>query len=127
MSLNHADRLNAYVNAVTTDLSAKVADLDRKAYAHDQAHNEGGYGYNPHVDGADKAARALYQAKIAATVEYLVANWAEIKAAWNDMIRENSAGGRVATKAVIEGYKAIGIDPSEAQSLMMQAKAKAEG
>lgn len=123
MSLDHAARLNAYISDATVSQRNALRAAEAKRRAHNNSHNEGGYGYNPHDDAYGCACSALDAAKEAAKIAYLVANWAEIKSSWNAMIAANTVNGQVPSKVINDGYKALGVWRHD----MIAAKAQAEG
>jgi hypothetical protein len=64
--------------------------------AYTKVANEGGYGYNPHEESMQAAAREAAETRIAG----LVARADELRAAWNAAVAKHAANGQVSMAAL---------------------------
>lgn len=100
-------------------IKAEIADLNAKARAHSNRHNEGGEGYNPYEVKIVDACKRLRAAELA---DY-AARWDSIKDKWIAAVAKYSVNGKVNMRDLPKIEAEAGISNSD----RMAVKAMLEG
>lgn len=86
-------------------IKSEITNLQAKAHAHRNSHNEGGYGYNPYDPKIEDACKRLRAAELA---DY-ASRWDDIRAAWNAAVAKVSGPRGVSMHDLAKVEASVGI------------------